>query len=90
MNSDISLLASQKVMEIMKYIKSPKTVAQISKNTHIPMVTVYRLTAQLEKKQYLKSVSNKTKSGKSCKKYHRGIKYKIIITPDTVTIKNLL
>ena len=75
-------------MKIMKYVESPKTIAQILKNTHLPITTTYRLVAQLEKKQYLKSVSHET-LGKKFKKYHRIIKYKIIITPDTVTIENL-
>ena len=77
----------------MKYVKkSPKSVAQISKNTHIPIAIAYRLVAQLEKKQYLKSISykisNKGKGGRTFKKYHRGMEYKIIITADGATIKN--
>lgn len=90
MNSDFLFLASPRVIKIMKYVKkSPKSVTQISKNTHLPIATTYRLVAQLEKNQYLKSVSfkNSRKKGNDIKKYHRGIKYQISVTADYAMLR---
>ncbi len=87
MNSNIiSLYLCTKgynIIKIMKYVnQTPKTSLQISQATKIPIATTYRLVAQLEKNQYLKSISDITSKGNKVKKYHRGIKYQIIITAD--------
>ncbi len=87
MNSGIiSLLIGRKgfkILKIMKYVKKiPKSIEQISKSTKIPIATTYRLIEELEENNYLKS------NGKQRdKKYSRGEKYKIIITPDGVKVK---
>ena len=86
MNSDFLFLCDVRVVMIMKCIKSPTRITQISKNTHLPIATIYRLVAQLEKNQYLKSFSERTSSGVKVKKYQRGIKYQIITTADGATL----
>ena len=86
-NSDIiSLYISSKgnkIIKIMKYVKQTlKTPEEISEATKIPIATAYRLLTLLEENNYLKS-NGKNRN----KKYCRGNKYEIIITPDGVKIK---
>jgi len=85
-----SFLSKPNVMKIMKYMnKTPKTTAQISKETKIPIATTYRLISRLEGNKYLKGITDsKIKVGPPRQKYRRGIIYKIIITPDGVKIIN--
>ena len=88
----VSLLIGSKgnnVMKIMRYVKeTPKTPAQISNVTQIPIAMTYRLLAQLEEIQCLKSIADtKGKIGRTTQKYYRGKKYQITITPDEVKIR---
>lgn len=89
-NELLQLLTHPKVIKIMKSLKTPKIISQITKETGIPTTSAYRLVAQLEKNQYLKSIPlihQKEKLGRKTMKYYRGKKYVIIITPDGVQIK---
>lgn len=86
---NIELLTSSKVMKIMKSVKTSKTVLQITKETGIPITIVYRLVAKLEKTKYLKTQKVRIGSRQITKKYYRGKKYQITITPDEAKINEL-